>query len=96
MGYGWGPPGGHQRQLSGGAVEKWKDYGRHVRSTVSFSAVGIEMGLSVGLGYLAGDWLDARFGCSPWGMISLVLIGSAAGFLGLARALKRMKKQEDD
>jgi len=77
-------------------VEKWKNYGRHVRNTVSFSTVGIEMGLSVGLGYLLGDWLDARLGCSPWGMISLVLVGSAAGFLGLARALGRMKKLDDD
>ncbi|MBM4353609.1 MAG: AtpZ/AtpI family protein [Deltaproteobacteria bacterium] len=77
-------------------MEKWKSYGKQIRSTVSYSTVGIEMGLSVGLGYLLGDWLDSRFGWEPWGMIALVLLGSAAGFVGLARALKRMKKQEDD
>lgn len=77
-------------------MDKWKNYGRHIRNTVSFSTVGIEMGLSVGLGYLAGDWIDSRFGCGPWGMIGFVLLGSAAGFLGLARALRRMKRLEDD
>ncbi len=77
-------------------MDKWKDYGRHIRNTVSFSTVGIEMGLSVGLGYLLGDWLDSRLGTGPWAMIGLVLLGSAAGFLGLARALKRLKKLGDD
>jgi len=60
------------------------------------STVGLELGLSIALGYLIGDWVDARFGTAPYCMIGFVLLGSAAGFMALYRALKRARKDDDD
>ena len=32
----------------------------------SFSTIGLELGLSIALGYLGGEWLDGKFGTEPW------------------------------
>jgi len=77
-------------------MEKWKRYGRGIKTGFSFSTVGIEMALSVGLGYLIGDWFDSRFDSSPWGMLVLVLVGSAAGFLNLYRSTKKLRTEADE
>jgi F0F1-type ATP synthase assembly protein I len=77
-------------------VEKWKAYGQSLRTTFSYSTVGLEMALSVGLGYLVGDYLDGRLGTTPYGMIGMVLLGSAAGFFSLFRSLKRLERRDDD
>ena len=77
-------------------ADKWRDAGKNLRKTASLSTVGLELGLSIAVGYLAGDWLDGRFGTAPYCMIGFVLLGSAAGFMALYRALKRARKDEDD
>jgi ATP synthase protein I len=63
---------------------------------VSASTVGLELALSVGLGYLAGDALDGWLGTAPWLMLVMVVLGSAAGFYNLYRGLKRMRTREDE
>ena len=47
----------------------------------SLSTIGLELGLSVGLGYLGGEWLDGKLGTEPW----LKWIGLG---LGLPRAVQ--------
>ncbi len=83
---------------SGGAtdrVSKWKSYGNGLKRTASLSSVGLELGLAVGLGYLIGDYVDGKLDTAPWGMIVFIVVGSAAGFLSLYRALKRIERQSD-
>lgn len=74
---------------------KWRRAGEGIKQAASFSTVGLEMGLSVALGYFLGDRLDGYLGCGPFGMIGGVLLGTAAGFLSLYRALKRAHKDGD-
>ena len=58
------------------------------------SVVGLEMGLSVVVGYLIGAGLDSWLGTRPYLMVLFLLFGVAAGFLGLYRvARESMKKQ---
>lgn len=62
-----------------------------------FTALGLEMGLSVVLGLLGGRWLDERFGTKPWLSITGVLLGITAAFLALfriSRSLLKASQQE--
>lgn len=41
--------------------------------------MGLQVGVGVALGYFVGDWLDTRFGWSPWGTVIGMALGLAAG-----------------
>jgi F0F1-type ATP synthase assembly protein I len=51
----------------------------------SASAVGIEMGVCVLVGWLLGYWTDGQLGTDPWLMLAGVLVGVVAGFRALVR-----------
>ncbi len=53
-----------------------------------FSAVGIEMGLSVVIGLLMGFYLDRYFKTQPWLTILFIIFGIAAAFKAVLRAVK--------
>ena len=57
--------------------------------TVSFSAVGLEMGIAVIIGLLFGRWLDGKAGTDPWLMILFVIFGFAAGMRAVVVAMKK-------
>jgi ATP synthase protein I len=56
---------------------------------LSASSVGLEMGISVLLGVLAGLWIDSKLGTSPLFMLVFIVLGLIAGFRGVIRAMKR-------
>ena len=58
-------------------------------NALNASSVGLEMGISVGLGLLVGYYLDKWLHTSPWMMILWMLLGLVAGFRGVFRAIKR-------
>ncbi len=64
--------------------------------TLSASAVGMELGISVIIGILIGMYLDSRFGTSPWLMLLFLGFGLAAGFRGMLRAVKRVERAEKE
>jgi ATP synthase protein I len=61
---------------------------RGVYRTLSLSSVGLEMGIAVILGLLFGRWLDGQAGTAPWLMILFTVLGFAAGFKGVFRAMR--------
>ena len=69
--------------------QDWKGMGR-------YGTVGLEVVLSVLVGFLGGWWLDQKLGTNPW----LTLIGFAYGVAAAARALyraaRRAAKEADD
>lgn len=67
-----------------------------MRVALRFSAVGIEMGVAVLLGYGAGWWLDRKFDTKPYLMLVMLLLGIAAGFLAIYRVAREMKKLDGD
>ena len=60
---------------------------------LSASSVGLEMGLSVLIGILAGYWLDQHFHTTPWLMLLFLVLGLVAGFRGVMRALRKADRQ---
>lgn len=63
--------------------------GKRAYNALSASSVGLELGLCVGLGLLAGFYLDKYLGTTPWMLLLWMVLGLAAGFRGVFRAIKR-------
>jgi ATP synthase protein I len=60
-----------------------------------YSTAGLELSLSVVVGYFLGHWLDGQLGCDPYLMIAFVIIGTASGMRGLYRTAKRAMREQD-
>ncbi|MBS0272248.1 MAG: AtpZ/AtpI family protein [Proteobacteria bacterium] len=60
-----------------------------------FFNVGVELVAGVFVGTGMGLLIDWAFGTSPWGLISLFILGSAAGMLNIYRALTQKKPKEN-
>jgi F0F1-type ATP synthase assembly protein I len=54
--------------------------------------VGTVLVACIVLGYFLGSYLDRRLGTSPWLVVAGVTLGTAAGFVGLFRAVSRNLK----
>jgi ATP synthase protein I len=63
--------------------------GKRAYNALNASAVGLELGLSVGLGLLVGFYMDKWLGTEPWLMLLWLLLGLVAGFRGVFRAVAR-------
>jgi len=59
---------------------------------LSYSAVGLELAIGIVGGYLLGHWLDGRYGTTPYLMLTMLLLGTFAGFLSLYRTAMRINR----
>jgi ATP synthase protein I len=66
------------------------------RKYLRFSTVGLELGLSVIVGLLIGQYLDEKFGTEPWLLLLFLIFGMAAGFRSIFRLLKDLDKNRED
>ena len=57
---------------------------------IRFSAMGLELGLSVIVGLLIGDFLDGFFGTEPWLLLLFLVLGLIAGYRSVFRMLSKM------
>ena len=64
----------------------------------SLSTVGLELGLSIAIGYLGGRWLDEKLGTEPWLEWIGLGFGLAAAVQSLYRAVRRAQRlmEEED
>lgn len=62
---------------------KDKNNFQNYRALGMILSAGMTMAASVAVGYLAGNWLDERFGTRPWLTLLLFLLGTAAGLKSL-------------
>jgi ATP synthase protein I len=62
----------------------------------SYGTVGLEVVLSVLLGFLGGWWLDGRLGSGPWLTLLGLAYGVAAAARALYRAARRATKEADE
>jgi len=62
--------------------------------TLSVTAVGIELSLSVLFGALVGHWADGRLGTNPLFLIVLLCLGFAAGIRSVVRTARRAEARE--
>ena len=59
------------------------------------STVGIELAVSIVIGYLGGEWLDLRFGTEPVLKWLGLGFGMAAGFRSLYRMARETQRKLD-
>ncbi|MBV8756406.1 MAG: AtpZ/AtpI family protein [Deltaproteobacteria bacterium] len=79
-------PAAHRKGVYADPIAQKSKQGYHA---LSASSVGLELGLSVGIGLLLGWWLDQHLHTAPWLMLLWLLFGLVAGFRGVIRAVKR-------
>jgi ATP synthase protein I len=65
-----------------------------VRSLISYSSLGLEMGLSVAIGLGLGYFLDSYFKIYPYLTIIFMFFGIGASMKALYRAWKAAEKEE--
>jgi len=56
-------------------------------------SVGVELVAGVLAGVAVGVFIDWVFGISPWGLISLFILGSIAGMMNVYRSLMKTKRK---
>ncbi|MBW2377803.1 MAG: AtpZ/AtpI family protein [Deltaproteobacteria bacterium] len=71
---------------------------REQREQLRQMGSGLELGLSVALGYLGGEWLDGKLGTEPWLKWIGLGLGLAAGGVSLYRVVRRAQRvmEEED
>lgn len=64
-----------------------------IRASLKYSALGLEMGVAIGLGVLIGNWLDGKFQCRPVLTLVMLFLGIATAFNGLFRVVRQMQRE---
>lgn len=59
-------------------------------------AVGIEVAVAIGMGYLGGHWLDGKLHTAPWLSIIGFLAGIGAAIKALVRVTRDYQKKHPD
>jgi len=69
---------------------------QHLKQLVEASSLGWMFPLAIGIGYLAGSWIDRKLGTWPWFTGILAGCGIIAAFLNLFRMTIAEDKEPDD
>jgi F0F1-type ATP synthase assembly protein I len=70
-----------------------------LKQVLGLSTIGLELALSIALGYFGGRWLDGKLGTEPWLRWIGLALGLAAGARSLYRVVRRaqrMMEEEDE
>ena len=59
-----------------------------------YSSMGLELGLSVVVGFLIGSWLDNWLETDPWMLLLFGTAGIVAGYRSIFRLMKRVQSDE--
>jgi ATP synthase protein I len=73
--------------------------GEQLKVAGRVGAIGIELGLSIGLGFVGGRWLDGQLDTAPiltWVGVALGLAAGAKSLYQLARRAKSDLAAEDE
>lgn len=66
-----------------------------LKKAVRYSAAGLEMVLSVGIGAAIGVYLDRYFGTKPWLTLTFIIFGFITGFIELFRLVKKYEEEKE-
>lgn len=64
--------------------------------SLEYSAVGIEVGLSVAAGALIGYWMDQWLGTEPYLLFFWFIAGCGSALRALMRTLNKLKQDDHD
>ena len=71
------------------------DQNNIVRTLLSYSSLGIEMGLCVVIGLAIGHYLDKYFTTDPYCTFIFMIFGIVAAFRAVYSAYKRLKRDDE-
>ena len=57
-----------------------------------YSSMGLELGLSVVVGFWLGSWMDGVFDTAPWLLFVFGLAGIVAGYRSIYRLCRRVQQ----
>jgi len=60
---------------------------------ITYSSIGIQVGLTVGLGMIAGVYLDRWLGTGPWLTVLGLVVGVISGFTRLFQIGKEFSQK---
>ena len=60
---------------------------------IMYSSMGLELGLSVVVGFLIGNWMDEWLDTKPWFLLVFGLSGIIAGYRSIFRLVKRVQAE---
>ena len=60
---------------------------------ITYSSIGIQVGLTVGIGIVGGVYLDQWLGTGPWLTILGLLVGVISGFTRLFQIGKELNRK---
>ena len=60
---------------------------------ITYSSIGIQIGLTVGIGIIGGVYLDQWLGTGPWLTILGLLVGVISGFTRLFQIGKELNQK---
>ena len=58
------------------------------------ASLGFTLAVCLICGVLAGRYIDASFATSPWGLVSMALLGALTGFWSLYKKMLRLMKDD--
>jgi F0F1-type ATP synthase assembly protein I len=70
---------------SGGSSDSEPNWGAHL-------GTGLQMLVGVAIGFVVGNWLDKKYGWSPWGVMAGTMLGLAGGMYLLIKDAIRINK----
>jgi ATP synthase protein I len=65
------------------------------KGLADYGTVGLDIVLSILVGFLGGRWLDGKLGAHGWLTVLGFAFGVVAGFRSLYRAAMKMRKQAE-
>jgi ATP synthase protein I len=65
---------------------------RYIRELAYFSSLGLQIVLSIFIGFGIGRYLDKRFDTEPWLTAVFFLLGLAAAGRNVGLAIKKLRK----
>jgi ATP synthase protein I len=63
---------------------------RYIKDLAYFSSLGLQVALSIFIGYAIGRYLDGRFDSTPWLTGIFFILGVAAAIRNLGLAIKKL------
>lgn len=67
----------------------------NMRSFLSYSSLGLELGLSVAIGIALGFFLDRVFKTYPYLTIIFMIFGIISGFRTVYKILRKIEKEDE-
>jgi ATP synthase protein I len=68
-----------------------KDW-RYIRELAYYSSLGLQVALSILLGFGLGVYLDSKLDTNPWLTVIFFILGVAAAYRNIGLAIKKLQK----